>query len=281
MRTVRTRAELREALADLRRSVGTVGLVPTMGSLHDGHLALVDHARARAGAVVMSIFVNPLQFGAGEDLAAYPRDLERDSELASDRGVDLLFAPDVETMYPAGEAVVRVSPGALGARLDGAYRPGHFEGVLTVVLKLLNLVAPDVAVFGQKDYQQATLVRRMALDLDLPVEIAVAPSVRADDGLALSSRNAYLSARGREEALALHRALRAGAAAFDTGRRDRGSILGAAREVLEGTPDVRVQYLELVDPDSLEPIAMAATGSVLAVAAFVETTRLIDNIVLG
>ncbi|HUF11483.1 MAG TPA: pantoate--beta-alanine ligase [Longimicrobiales bacterium] len=281
MRTVRTRAELREALAVLRRSVRTVGLVPTMGYLHEGHLSLVDHARARAGAVVMSIFVNPLQFGPGEDLATYPRDLERDSELVSRRGVDLLFAPDLETMYPAGEPVVVVSPGPLGDRLDGAFRPGHFAGVLTVVLKLLNLIGPDVAVFGQKDYQQAALIRRMALDLDLPVEIVVAPSVRADDGLALSSRNAYLSARGREQAATLHRALRAGSDAFDTGRRDRGSIIGAAREVLERAPDVRVQYLELVDADSLEPVAVAAPGSVLAVAAFVETTRLIDNIVLG
>lgn len=281
MRTVRTRAELRDALAELRRSGRTVGLVPTMGYLHEGHLSLVDQARARGGAVVMSIFVNPLQFGPGEDLATYPRDLERDSELASRRGVDLLFAPDVETMYPAGEPAVVVSPGPLGDRLDGAFRPGHFAGVLTVVLKLFNLIGPDVAVFGQKDYQQATLIRRMALDLDLPVEIVVAPSVRADDGLVLSSRNTYLSARGREQAPTLHRALRAGSDTFDTGRRDRGSIIGAAREVFERAPDVRVQYLELVDADSLEPVAVAAPGSVLAVAAFVETTRLIDNIVLG
>ena len=281
MRTVRTRAELREALAGLRAAGGTIGFVPTMGWLHDGHLSLVSHARARARATVMSIFVNPLQFGPNEDLAAYPRDLDRDTRLAEEAGVDLLFAPDVETMYPTGEPIVRVAPGPIGDLLDGGYRPGHFDGVLTVVMKLFNLVEPDVAVFGRKDYQQATLIRRMVADLDMAVEIVVAPSVRGEDGVALSSRNAYLSDAERVQARALSRALHAGAAAWDTGKRDAGSILAAAQGVLDGEPGVRVQYLELVHPDTLEAVQQAGAGAVLAVAAFVGRTRLIDNVVLG
>ncbi|HEX6589403.1 MAG TPA: pantoate--beta-alanine ligase [Longimicrobiales bacterium] len=281
MQTVRTRAELRDALAGLRAAGRTVGFVPTMGWLHAGHLSLVDLARARAGACVMSVFVNPLQFAPTEDFAAYPRDLERDAALAAKQGVDVLFAPDLETMYPTGEPLVRVSPGPMADRLDGAFRPGHFDGVLTVVLKLFNLVGPDVAVFGRKDLQQAALIRRMVADLDLPVEIVVAPSVRADDGLALSSRNAYLSAPEREQALALSRALGAGAEAFRTGQRDGGTIVAAARSVLDGSPGVQVQYLELVDPDTLAPAVEATPRAVLAVAAFVGKTRLIDNIVLG
>ena len=281
MRTVRTRAELREALAGLRAAGGTIGFVPTMGWLHDGHLSLVSHARARARATVMSIFVNPLQFGPNEDLDAYPRDLERDTRLAEDAGVDLLFAPDAETMYPTGEPIVRVAPGPIGDFLDGGFRPGHFDGVLTVVMKLFNLVEPDVAVFGRKDYQQATLIRRMVADLDMSIDIVVAPSVRAADGLALSSRNAYLSPEERAQALALSRALRAGAAAWDTGERHGGSILAAARAELDREPGVRVQYLELVHPDTLEAVEQAVAGSVLAVAAFVGRTRLIDNVVLG
>ena len=281
MRTVRTRAELREALAALRAEGRTIGLVPTMGWLHDGHLSLVSHARARASATVMSIFVNPLQFGPSEDLASYPRDLERDTRLAAETGVDLLFAPDAETMYPTGEPIVRVVPGPIGDALDGGFRPGHFEGVLTVVMKLFNLVGPDVAVFGRKDYQQATLIRRMVADLDLPIEIVVAPSVRAEDGLALSSRNAYLSAAERDTALALYRSLRAGSDAFESGTTDAGTILATARRALDEVPGVRVQYLELVHPDTLEGVSRAERGSVLAVAAFVGKTRLIDNVVLG
>ena len=281
MEIVRTRAELRDAVAGLRAAGHRIGFVPTMGWLHDGHLSLVAHARARAGASILSIFVNPLQFGPNEDLAAYPRDLDRDRKLAEDAGVDLLFAPDAGTMYPTGEPIVRVVPGPIGDVLDGKYRPGHFDGVLTVVMKLFNLVGPDVAVFGRKDYQQATLIRRMVADLDLPLEIVVAPSVRAEDGLALSSRNGYLSPEQRTQALALYRSLRAGAAAFESGARDAGSILGAARSVLEQEAGARVQYLELVHPDTLEAVERAEAGCVLAVAAFVGRTRLIDNIVLG
>ena len=281
METVRTRAELRDAIAGLRAAGRTIGFVPTMGWLHAGHLSLVDLARARASACVMSVFVNPLQFAPTEDFAAYPRDLERDAALAAKQGVDVLFAPDVGTMYPAGDPLVRVSPGPMADRLDGAFRPGHFDGVLTVVLKLFNLVGPDVAVFGRKDLQQAALIRRMVADLDLPVEIVVAPSVRADDGLALSSRNAYLSAPEREQALALSRALGAGADVFRTGQHDGGTIVAAARSVLDGAPGVQVQYLELVDPDTLAPVVEATPRAVLAVAAFVGKTRLIDNIVLG
>lgn len=282
MRTVHTRAELADALGELRRrGDGRVGFVPTMGYLHEGHLELVRHARARTDAVVLSVFVNPLQFGEGEDFAAYPRNQERDAEMAARSGVDLLFAPAAETVYPSGEPDVRVVPGPIGERLDGAHRPGHFAGVLTVVLKLFNLVRPDVAVFGQKDYQQSTLVRRMVADLDLPVEVVVAPVVRADDGLALSSRNAYLGAHERERAPVLYRSLSAAAAAFERGERDAAAILGEARAVLETVPDVRVQYLELVHPDTLEAVGTARAGCVVAIAAFIGRTRLIDNLVLG
>ena len=284
MKTVTTRAELRAAVAAARARDARVGLVPTMGYLHEGHLALVDAARASVGAggfVVMSVFVNPLQFGPGEDLDRYPRDLPRDAKLAAGRGVSLLFAPTTEQMYPAGEPQVHVVPGAMADRLCGAFRPGHFRGVLTVVAKLLNLVQPDVAVFGRKDFQQATLIRRMVRDLDVPVEIVVAPTVRESDGLALSSRNLYLSPPDRQAALALSRALAAGQAAFAAGERDAAALLARARAVLDAEPRVRLQYLELADPDTLEPAERADGRSVLAVAAHLGATRLIDNAALA
>ncbi len=284
MKTVTTRAELRAAVAAARARGARIGLVPTMGYLHEGHLALVDSARAVVGAdgfVVMSVFVNPLQFGAGEDLERYPRDLPRDAKLAAQRGVDLLFAPTTEQRYPAGEPQVQVVPGAMADRLCGAFRPGHFQGVLTVVAKLFNLVQPDVAVFGRKDFQQAVLIRRMVRDLDFPIEIVAAPTVRERDGLALSSRNVYLSPPDQQAALALSRALGAARAAFAAGQHDAARLLEAARGVLAAEPRVRVQYLELVDPETLEPVERADARSVLALAAHVGATRLIDNMALG
>lgn len=275
-----TREELRDALSRLRDGGRRIGLVPTMGYLHEGHLSLVDAARERADAVAMSIFVNPLQFGAGEDLESYPRDLERDGELARGRGVDLVFAPTEGAMYPHGEPEVRVVPGAMADRLCGAYRPGHFAGVLTVVLKLFELVRPDVAVFGGKDFQQAVLIRRMVADLDLPVEVVVAPIVRADDGLALSSRNAYLDAAQRESALGLWAALNAARDAFRAGETSPDALIGTARATLDARSGVETQYVELVDRATLEPVVRAEPGSVLALAAYVGGTRLIDNMVL-
>lgn len=281
MKTVVTRTELRAAVAAARSRGARIGLVPTMGYLHEGHLALVDAARAASDFVVMSIFVNPLQFGAGEDLERYPRDLPRDAGLAAARGVDLLFAPTAEEMYPAGEPQVQVVPGAMADRLCGGFRPGHFQGVLTVVAKLFNLVQPDIAVFGRKDFQQAVLIRRMVRDLDFRVEVIVAPTVRESDGLAMSSRNVYLSPDDRRAALTLPAALNAAARAFAKGQREPGELLDLAAGVLQREPRVRLQYLDLVDPETLEPVAQARPGDVMALAAHLGPTRLIDNVVLG
>jgi pantoate--beta-alanine ligase len=278
----RTRLELEEVLA---RPTGSDdrprrAVVMTMGALHEGHLALVRLARARAAQVVVTIFVNPLQFGPTEDLSRYPRDLDRDLTLLAQEGVDAVFAPGVEEVYPGGEPVVRVSAGALGDRLEGAHRPGHFDGVLTVVLKLLHLVRPDVAVFGQKDAQQLMAVRRMVRDLDVPVDVVAGPTVRDADGLALSSRNAYLDAGQRSQALALVRSLRVAEDAAAAGAGAAGA-LAAARSVLEAAPGVVVDYVALVDPADATDVPADHRGeAVLAVAARVGTTRLIDNVVL-
>ena len=292
MRTVATVADLRQALAAVRRGAGSagpgtgeavVGLVPTMGALHEGHLSLADRARALTRYVVMSIFVNPTQFGPAEDFERYPRDLARDGELAERRGVDLLYAPTVEEVYPGGDYAleVRVVPKRLADRLCGASRPGHFEGVLTVVAKLFGMVQPDVAVFGQKDYQQATLIRRMAKDLDLPVRIEVAPIVREPDGLALSSRNAYLTDAERERATSLSLGLFSARHAFEAeGVTDPDRLKARVRGTMRDA-GVDPEYVELVDPDTLEPLAEARPGAVVAVAAWVGQTRLIDNAILG
>jgi pantoate--beta-alanine ligase len=271
---------LRAHLARARRDGARIGFVPTMGALHEGHLRLVDVARERADRVVMSIFVNPMQFGPAEDLGRYPRDPEGDAARARGREVDVLFAPSVEEMYPRPTAV-RVTAEALASRWEGAVRPGHFTGVLTVVAKLLNIVAPDVAVFGRKDLQQALLVRRMAADLDVPVEIVVAPTVRERDGLAMSSRNVYLSSANRTRALALVGALRASAAAFAAGERDAAALAAAGRAVLAREPEISVDYFEVVDGETLEPIERADAAAAAIVAARVGTTRLIDNMILG
>jgi pantoate--beta-alanine ligase len=276
-----------QTIPDLRRWVRAeraagrrVGLVPTMGYLHEGHLRLVDEARRRAGAVVMSIFVNPLQFGPTEDLARYPRDLPRDRALAAERGVDALFVPGEAVMYPAGSEI-RVVPGGTADRWEGTARPGHFAGVLTVVAKLFHLVEPEVACFGRKDIQQATLVRQMVRDLDWPLEIVVVPTVREADGLALSSRNAYLAADERRRAVVLSGALRAAHDAFRAGERRAAALLETMGARLAAEPSVVVEYAGVAEPRTLAPVETADPETVVLVAARVGRTRLIDNIVLG
>ena len=255
-----------------------LGFVPAMGCLHEGHLRLIDRTRERADRVVMSVFVNPLQFGPKEDFAQYPRDLVRDRQLAAARGVDGLFVPDETAMYPV-EPLVRIAPGPMADALEGAARPGHFAGVLTVVAKLFHIVEPDIAVFGRKDFQQAMLVRQMATDLDFGLEVDIAPTVRELDGLALSSRNAYLSADDRRASLALSRALRAVEQAWRSGEADPQALTRRGMEILTA-PGVRPEYLALVD-EGIRPVARADARTVVVVAAQVGPTRLIDNVVLG
>ena len=272
---VRTRDELAAARADL---AGPVAAVMTMGALHAGHAALVREARQRAGSVVATIFLNPLQFGAGEDLAKYPRTIDDDLALLGREGVELVFAPGPDVVYPDGDPGVRVSAGRLGDVLEGASRPGHFDGVLTVVAKLCHLVRPDVALFGQKDAQQLLLIRRMARDLDFEVEVVAVPTVRDDDGLALSSRNMYLTQFDREVALVLSRALRAGQTVASEGA---SAVRRAARDVLVAEPGCRVDYLALVHPTELDDVPEWYRGeALLAVAGRVGATRLIDNVPL-
>jgi pantoate--beta-alanine ligase len=282
VRTIRTVSELREAVAKERRAGLSVGLVPTMGYLHEGHLALVRRAREQCDVVVLSLFVNPAQFGPGEDLDAYPRDEERDLALARAEGVDVLFAPPVEEVYPPGFAT-SVSVAGLTEVLDGAPEQRgaeHFAGVTTVVTKLLNMVGPDVAYFGQKDAQQALVIRRLVRDLDIPVRVEVCPTVRAADGLALSSRNAYLSPAERERALGLSRALRAAEAEVAAGRRDAAAVLSAARAQLDAH-GIDPEYLELRSAADLSPAERVNGFTLLAVAARVGRARLIDNTILG
>lgn len=272
-RLVRTRAELRGALAN---RPDDVGVVMTMGALHAGHRELVRVARRRCATVVVTVFLNPLQFAAGEDLSRYPRTLEADLALCAEEEVDLVFAPAAAEVYPLGEQpLVRVDAGPLGDVLEGAARPGHFDGVLTVVAKLLHLVRPDVAFFGQKDAQQLLLIRRMVADLDFPVEVVAVPTVRDPDGLALSSRNTYLTDADRGVALALSRSLAAGASCAGQGA---AGVRAAALAVLDAQPELRVDYLALVDPGTLAEVGDDFAGeALLAVAARVGTTRLIDN----
>lgn len=277
MIVARDRASLAARLADVR-SDRRVALVPTMGFLHEGHLSLVDAAREAADAVVVSIFVNPLQFGPGEDLATYPRDEARDLELLRGRGADLVFAPDVPVMYPDGDPSVTVAPGPMARRLCGAFRPDHFRGVLTVVARLFGLIRPDVAVFGRKDYQQAVLIRRMVRDLEMGVDVRTGPIVREADGLAMSSRNAYLSPDERRDAAGISGALEAAAGRARAGETDPRHVLDHVRQSIAARSLLELQYAEAVDPDTLEPVTEVGTGTVLAVAAFCGTTRLIDNV---
>jgi pantoate--beta-alanine ligase len=263
-----------------RRESRRIALVPTMGYLHEGHLALVDEARRRADAVVMSIFVNPLQFGPAEDLARYPRDLPRDRRLAEERGVDALFVPSEAVMYPEPPEI-RIVPGPSAERWEGAARPGHFAGVLTVVAKLFHLAEPDVACFGRKDVQQTVLVRRMVRQLDWPVELAVVPTVREPDGLALSSRNAYLDEDQRRRATALSGALQDAHLAWRGGERNAAAIEGRMRRFLAAFPELQLEYIAVAEPEALAPVAEAEATTVVAIAARLGRTRLIDNIVLG
>ncbi|MGE0354029.1 MAG: pantoate--beta-alanine ligase [Gemmatimonadales bacterium] len=273
-------AELRDWVRSVRARGLRVGFVPTMGALHEGHLRLVDAAREKTDVVVMSIFVNPLQFGPAEDLARYPRDLERDAGLAAERGVDLLFVPEETTMYPPGSET-RVTAGAAGELWEGAARPGHFTGVLTVVAKLFHLVTPDVACFGQKDIQQVAVVKRMVRDLDWELEIVVVPTVREADGLALSSRNAYLSPEDRRAALALSQALGAAHVAWEGGARQAGQLRTRMEEVFRVLPHVAVEYIAMVEAETMRPVEAVDACTVVAVAARVGQTRLIDNVILG
>ena len=284
MRIVRTKRELREALAPARRAGKSIGLVPTMGALHEGHLSLLRAARERCDVVVMSLFVNPTQFRPGEDLDIYPRDEARDAELARAEGVDLIFAPATEEVYAEGFATTVEVGGGLTDVLDGdpARRgPEHFRGVTTVVAKLFNAVQPDVAFFGQKDGQQAIAIRRMVRDLDFPVEIVVVPTVREADGLALSSRNAYLSPDERKRAAALSRALRAAEAVAASGETSMTVALDAARNELAAA-GIEPEYLEARDADDLEPVeSFNGRPVMVAVAARIGSAHLIDNVVIG
>jgi pantoate--beta-alanine ligase len=282
MRTVRTVAELRELLAPERRAGRAIGLVPTMGFFHDGHLSLIRQARAENDVLVVSLFVNPAQFAPGEDFTAYPRDEQRDSELAEAEGVDILFSPPVDEVYPDGFDT-DVAVGSLTATLEGdeAQRGAeHFQGVTTVVTKLFNMAGPDAAYFGQKDAQQALVIRKLVRDLNIPVRIEVCPTIRDADGLALSSRNAYLSPEERERALALSRALRAAEAAVENGTREAAAVVAAARDELERA-GVEPDYLQLRSATDLSPVERVNGSTLLAVAARVGRARLIDNAILG
>lgn len=270
LKLVQTRTELRRARGALK---GSVAVVMTMGALHEGHASLIRQARQSSDSVIVTIFVNPLQFGVNEDLDKYPRTLEADLAICKREGVDLVFAPTPEVMYPQ-EALVRISAGEMGLDYEGAIRPGHFDGMLTVVSKLMHLTRPHVAYFGQKDAQQLALIRRMAVDLDLNVTVVGAPTVREADGLALSSRNVYLSADQRESALAISRSLRSAEL-----RPTASEILKTAREELAAEPGLLVDYVDLVDPADFKPVAIDHTGSALLIAAArAGTTRLIDNV---
>jgi pantoate--beta-alanine ligase len=279
MRTVRTVQGLRAVLGAARREDRAIGLVPTMGALHEGHLSLIRHARRQCDVVVVSLFVNPAQFNESSDLEHYPRDELRDAELAEDAGADVLFAPSVEEIYPAGFATT-VEVLGISERLEGAARGAeHFRGVATVVTKLLCMALPDVAYFGQKDAQQVLLIRRLAADLNLPVRIEARPTVRERDGLAMSSRNALLGAGERERALALTHALRAAQELSASGERSAAALLEAAHAAMEEHA-VSPEYLALVDPETLEPLQELEGEALLAVAARLGEVRLIDNVIL-
>ncbi|MEO7367916.1 MAG: pantoate--beta-alanine ligase [Gemmatimonadaceae bacterium] len=280
MIVVSTIAAVREAVARFRAAGSTIGFVPTMGALHEGHISLVERAQREADVTVMSIFVNPLQFGPNEDLARYPRPIENDETMARNAGVDILFRPDVDEIYPGGREIT-VTAGSIGQVWEGATRPGHFDGVLTVVAKLFNIVQPDVAIFGRKDLQQAALIRAMVRDLDMPFTVVVAPIVRENDGLALSSRNRYLSESDRKAAVVLNQSLRVVSRAFTRGERDTSELEKVGRSVLEHEMDVEPDYFAVVDGITLAHDPAAVSGSAVIVAARFGSTRLIDNMILG
>ena len=280
MKVLATIDETRTASRALRAAGKRLGFVPTMGALHEGHLSLVRAAHASCDVVAASIFVNPTQFGPNEDLAKYPRSFPRDCELLERESVAFLFSPSVEEMYPSG-AVTWVTVDGLSAKLDGRSRPGHFRGVTTVVAELFHIIEPDVAFFGQKDAAQVAVIRHMVRDLRFPVEIAVCPIVREPDGLAMSSRNAYLNSEQRQQALVLHRSLNRVRALFESGERNASKVLDAGMDEFRTEPAVRLDYLEIVNPDTLDPVQAISGPTLVAVAAHVGPTRLIDNIVLS
>jgi len=268
--------DIRAALGPARREGKRIGLVPTMGALHEGHLSLVRAARSKCDVVAVSIFVNPTQFGHNEDYSKYPRTFDNDCELLEKEGVDIVFAPSVEEMYPGG-AVTYVTVEGMSDKLCGRSRPGHFRGVTTVVSKLFHIVEPDLAFFGQKDAAQVAIIQRMVRDLNMPVEIVVCPIVREPDGLAMSSRNAYLTPEQRRSALVLSLALRRVQQMFDQGERNEAKLIESGKQVIAEEPSVRLDYLEIVDPETLDGVDVVSSKSLVAVAAVVGTTRLIDN----
>lgn len=279
MKICTTIAEARNFCRQLRAERKGLGLAPTMGALHAGHLSLVRAAKALCEVVVVSIFVNPTQFGPKEDFARYPRPFESDCAALEEEGVDMIFAPTADEMYAKGEATW-VTVDGLGEKLDGRSRPGHFRGVATVVAKLFHVIEPEVAFFGQKDAAQLAVIRRMVRDLNFPVEIVSCPIVREPDGLAMSSRNVYLSPEERRRALVLHRSLQEVERAFHRGEQDATALAQSGRIVLAQEPDVRLDYFEVVDPETLDPVEAIAGKTLVAVAAYVGSTRLIDNVVL-
>jgi pantoate--beta-alanine ligase len=279
MKSVGTIDEMRHVVAGARAKGKSIAFVPTMGALHDGHLTLIDEARRVADSVVMSIFVNPLQFGPSEDFDRYPRTLEEDAKLASKRGVDFLFTPTREDMYPEHAPVVIVHPGSVGKEWEGAVRPHHFEGVLTVVAKLFHIIMPDVAVFGQKDLQQAAAVKAMVRDLNFPVGILVAPTVREPDGLAMSSRNRYLTPKDRELGLILSKALFAMRDAFGRGERRASALEATGWRMLERVAGLTPRYLAAVNADTFQRVNNVRHGDAAVGAVRVGETRLIDNII--
>jgi pantoate--beta-alanine ligase len=276
---VSTVAEMQATCREIRRSGKSLGFVPTMGALHEGHLSLVRAARSHNQVVAASIFVNPLQFGPTEDFSKYPRTMERDKQLLETEKVDLLFAPPPDEMYPPG-AVTTVYVAELSEKLDGQSRPGHFKGVTTVVAKLFEIVRPDRAYFGQKDAAQVAVLRKMVHDLNMDVEVIVCPIVRERDGLAMSSRNAYLSAEQRKQALVLNRSLMRVQALADRGEKKAAVLRDAGEQVIAEEPGARLDYFAIVDVNTLDPVEDISKGALVALAAYVGTTRLIDNLVL-
>jgi pantoate--beta-alanine ligase len=279
MKILHTIDQMRTACRAARSAGKRLGFVPTMGALHEGHLSLVRAAKASCDLVAASIFVNPTQFAPNEDLAKYPRTFQRDRALLEKENVDFLFAPSAEEMYPAA-ATTWVMDEDLSAKLDGRSRPGHFRGVTTIVAKLFHIVEPNAAFFGQKDAAQIAVIRRMVRDLNFAIEIVACPIVREADGLAMSSRNAYLDPKQRQQALVLHRALARIKKMWDAGERDAEKLKAAGREEIAAENSVRLDYLEIVDPNSLDPLSQAGPGALVAVAAHVGPTRLIDNLLL-
>src|SRR6266851_2219231 len=279
MKICSTISETRAACRDARASRKRLGLVPTMGALHEGHLSLVRAAKAQCDAVAVSIFVNPTQFGPTEDLSKYPRQFDRDCRLLEKEEVEILFAPPVEEIYPDG-AVAWVLVEGLSEKLDGRSRPGHFRGVTTIVAKLFHILEPAAAFFGQKDAAQLAVIRRMVQELNFRVEIVACPIVREPDGLAMSSRNAYLNPEERGRALVLQRSLQRAQQEFQAGERMAAKLISAAKDVMAREPHVALDYLEIVDPDTLDPVERISQTTLVAVAAYVGSTRLIDNIVI-